>query len=643
MAETNAELERATHPLDPFSSEELKRAVAILRESGSTSEKAKFACAIPVEPAKDLVLDYVPGTPFERQVRLIGHDREKGQSFDARVSVSKGALDSFDWIKDGQAPLGIADVVPFFKAVYANPEFQAALRERGVEDLSLVHVEPWVTSTRPPGVAPNARILRAIVFVHDHPADNQYARPVEGLMVYFDCDSEQLIVEDHGAVPMPTDPAEYAADRVKSLRTDLRPLEITQPEGPSFQVEGQLIRWQKWQFRFSVHPIEGLVLHDVRYDDDGRLRPILYRASLSDMVVPYGDNSPMHWWKNAFDASEAMLGHNANSLKLGCDCLGEIRYFDATLLTPSGGTRHVENAVCLHEEDYGILWKHTNLLAPSPSPEVRRSRRLVISMIHTLGNYEYGFYWYFYLDGTIQMEIKLTGVVGVTVESDGTGSDTSPMIAPSISSPIHQHLFCFRLDFNVDGGANSVYEMDVEPMPAGDQNPYGTTFRSVGRLLGTEQEAKREIDPARSRYWKVINPNARNRVGNPTGYKLLPQASSTMLARPDSDHGLRGGFARHNLWVTPYAPDELDAGAGAFTFLHPGGAGLPTYTAADRPIENTDVVLWHTVGVTHVPRPEDWPVMPVEYAGFHLLPVGFFDQNPALDVPPSHAAGHCED
>ena len=53
--------------------------------------------------------------------------------------------------------------------------------------------------------------------------------------------------------------------------------------------------------------------------------------------------------------------------------------------------------------------------------------------------------------------------------------------------------------------------------------------------------------------------------------------------------------------------------------------------------------IWYTLGSHHPPRPEDWPVMPVAYAGFLLQPVGFFPANPALDVPPPqpHANGHC--
>ena len=623
------------HPLDPLSSEELARASTIFREASKVSDQAYFACAIPAEPPKAVVLEFEPDMSFDRAVRLVGHDPKERRSFEAIVSLTDGLLTSFNWAVAGQAPVGVGDVKPLFDILYKNPDWIEALKQRGIEDPSKIHVDTWVTPFQPKGMSPQGRIFCGIAFVHEDSADNHYARPVEGLLAYVDTDTGEVVVEDHGVVAVPNEPAEYAADLVAQHRTDLKPLEITQPEGPSFEVDGNLIRWQKWQFRFSVQALEGLVLYDIRYDDGGGLRPILYRASLSDMVVPYGDPSPMHGWKHALDASETLLGHLANSLSLGCDCLGAIRYFDATVLNPDGSTRTIENAVCLHEEDYGILWKHTNVLNPNLKPEVRRSRRLVISMIHTVGNYDYGFYWYFYQDGSIQFEAKLTGVVSAGSASEGT--DTAPLVAPQIAAPVHQHLFCMRLDFNVDGGPNSVQEVEVEPLPDGADNPYGSGFKAVTRTLKTEEQAKRNIDPARSRSWKVINPDSKNRVGKPVGYKLLPQASPTLLASENSTHGKRGAFARHNLWVTPYSPDELDCGAGVLSYRHPGGAGLPAFTRANRPIENADVVVWHTFGVTHVPRPEDWPVMPVEYAGFMLMPTGFFDQNPAIDVPPSNS------
>ncbi len=626
------------HPLEPFSPDELRRAVAVLRAADRLSDAARFSCALPVEPDK-ATLRGGNGSTIERSVRLTGYDRELGASFDALVSLSQDKLLDFTRVETGHAPISLADVARVNGIAKADPRWQEAMRKRGIEDFDLVQIDPWpgggfVPEEAPPGT----RLMRAISFLHEDPDDNAYARPVEGLIAYVDLEREEVFrLDDHGVVPFPPEPGRYDAASVGPLRGDLRPVEITQPEGPSFEVDGHAIRWQKWQLRISLHPTHGLVLHDVGYEDDGRVRPILHRASLADMVVPYGDPSPMHAWKHVFDASEASIGHLANSLKLGCDCLGEIRYFDATFLGPKGEPFTVENAVCMHEEDYGVLWKHTNFY--TQSTEVRRSRRLVISAIHTVGNYEYGFFWYLYLDGTIQMEVKLTGIVGVSAVAPGGGTDTAPLIAPQLASPVHQHLFCYRLDFELDGRENSVLEVNAEALPRGPENPQGTAFRSAVTPLTSEAVAKREVDPSRSRYWKVVNPNVENRLGVPVAYKLLPQGTPTLLAARDSVFAQRAGFACHNLWVSAYDGAELGA-AGDFTNMHPGGAGLPAYTAGDRPLDNTDVVVWHTFGLTHSPRPEDWPVMPMEYCGFTLQPVGFFERNPALDVPPT---AHCAD
>ena len=625
------------HPLDPCSADELTRAVAILRDANALSSEATFACGFPAEPPKEMVLQFEEGMAFDRVIRLIGHDRLAKQSFDALVSLSNQALVELNWIEDGQAPVSVADYFRLLELINASDEWADALRKRGIEDLSLVHVEPWVAGVRHPEMHSQARAMRALAFVREKAEDNYYAKPIEGLIAYLDLDDGKVIVEEHGVVPIPNESSDYAAAKMDGFREDIKPIEITQPEGPSFTVKGHVIEWQKWKLRIAVNPIEGLVLYDVRYKDEGRDRPILYRASLSDMVVPYGDASPMHNWKHAFDGGEALIGYQGNSLKRGCDCLGEIYYFDNTMLRPDGEPELVENVVCLHEEDFGILWKHTNVFNPGLPPEVRRKRRLVVSMIHTIGNYEYGFFWYFYQDGSIQLEAKLTGIVAVSAVTEG--SDMAPLVAPGIASPLHQHLFCFRLDFNIDGGSNTVSEVDVEPLAAGPQNPLSSYYRTVSRVLRSEQEAQRALAPERSRSWQVMNPNVTNSMGNPVAYKLLAQASPSFLSGEGSWAYKRAGFARHNLWVTPYAQDELYADAGPFTNLHSGNAGLPVYTQQDRNIENTDVVLWHTFGVTHVPRPEDWPVMPVEYAGFMLMPVGFFDRNPALDVPPS---GHCD-
>jgi primary-amine oxidase len=219
----------------------------------------------------------------------------------------------------------------------------------------------------------------------------------------------------------------------------------------------------------------------------------------------------------------------------------------------------------------------------------------------------------------------------------GVRSAYASPIAPGLHAPVHQHLFSARLDLDIDGADNEVYEVEAEALPPGEGNPWGNAFVAKATQLTGELQAQRLIDPAAGRHWRIVNPHVRNGLGDPVGYKLVPGPTPTLLASPDSSVGRRATFATRNLWVTPYRADERWA-AGDYPNQHAGGDGLPRWTAADRSIADTDVVVWYTFGVTHLPRPEDWPVMPVEYCGFHLVPVGFFDRNPALDVP---GTDHC--
>jgi primary-amine oxidase len=512
------------------------------------------------------------------------------------------------------------------------------MKERGIDDLERVQLDPWPAGTFGLAHEGGRRLTRVISYLRESPEDNGYARPIEGVLVDVDLGTGEVVeFQDFGVVPLAPERASYYPEDVGPLRDDLKPIEITQPEGPSFEVSGHLVRWQRWQFRVALDPIEGLVLHDIAYDDPaaGRVRPVLRRAALSEMVVPYGSTDPAHRWKNAFDAGEWGLGRFVNSLELGCDCLGEIHYFDAVRSTEQGDADIVNNAICMHEEDYSILWKHQDL--HSFRTEVRRQRRLVVSAIYTVGNYEYGFYWYFYLDGSIQLEVKLTGIVQTQGVAPGATPSNANMLAPGLAAPHHQHLFCVRLDPAVDGRNNTVVEVDVESMPEGPDNEYANGFRSVATALDSETTARRDVDPARSRTWRITNPSSTNRLGDAVAFKLIPAATPTLLANEASSVARRAAFARHNLWVTPYEPAERRA-AGEHPNQSAGDDGLGVWTEKDRPIVDRDIVVWHTFGVTHLVRPEDWPVMPVESTGFWLVPVGFFERNPALDVPPS---SHC--
>jgi primary-amine oxidase len=628
------------HPLDPITADEVTAAVALIVGDDRYETDFVFAHLRLHEPDKPVVLAHEPNTSADREVEALLVPPGRLEAIDVVVSVSTGEIRSWT-VHDGMRPaLLFGEAFAAIVGVKEHPEWQAAMKRRGIDDFDTVQIDPWPAGSFGSPHEEGRRISRCISYLRAESTDNGYAQPIEGVLAFFDSGAGKVLeVVDFGAVPMPEERGHYLPGAIGTMRDDLKPLEIVQPDGPSFEVDGHHVRWSRWSFRVGFDPYEGLVLHTVAYHDGDRVRPVLHRASVSEMVVPYGDPGEMHGWKNAFDAGEWGLGRMANSLQLGCDCLGAIHYFDAVLATEQGDPYTVEHVICMHEEDYGILWKHHDM--HGGTDETRRSRRLVVSFIATVGNYEYGFYWYFYLDGNIQLEVKLTGIVSPMAITPGEQPEFANVIAPGIAAPHHQHLFSARLDLDVDGPTNTVYEVEAEVVPPGPENPWGNAFRPRVTPLTHELAARRDTNSATSRTWRVVNPSSHNGLGQPVGYKLAPTTSTpTMLASPDSSVGRRAGFARHNLWVTPYAPDERRA-AGEFPNQHGGGDGLPAWTAADRALEDTDVVLWYTFGVTHFVRPEDWPVMPVEYTGFVLMPVGFFDRNPALDVAPSSSEGSC--
>ena len=636
LPETFNNLASPQHPLEPLTPEEITTAVRIIKEK-NLGETIRFPTVTLKEPDKQTVLNYKESDEIEREAFVIVLDNADGTTYEATVSLTKETVTSWKQIEGVQPSIMLDEFIECEAAVKASPEFQEAIKKRGITDPNLVMVDPWSAGYYGIEDEEGQRLSRALCWVRSNPTDNGYARPIEGVIPVVDLNKMAVIrVEDYGVVPLPPKPGNYSREYIDEFRSDIKPLDITQPQGPSFDVQGHFVRWQKWQFRIGFTPREGLILYTVGYEDGGRLRPIIYRASLSDMVVPYGDPRPHHYRKNAFDVGEYGVGTLANSLTLGCDCLGEIYYFDAFMTNSRGDVVKIDNAVCLHEEDFGILWKHVDWR--TEETEVRRSRRLVVSFIATVGNYEYGFFWYFYQDGTIQYEVKLTGIVNTAAASPGEDPKYGTLVAPQLNAPIHQHFFNVRLDMCVEGQHNSVYEVNTEAEPLGPDNPYGNAFFAHSSLLATESEAQRVINPFSGRYWKIVNPSSHNSLDQPVAYKLIPGENILPFAHPEASVSKRAGFMNKHLWVTPYQPNEM-FGSGDYPNQHPGDEGLPKWTQANRAIEDTDLVVWYTFGQHHVPRPEDWPVMPVAYIGFKLKPLGFFDANPALDVPPS-ANGH---
>ncbi|MHB8695991.1 MAG: primary-amine oxidase, partial [Solirubrobacteraceae bacterium] len=623
------------HPLEPLSPEEIVQAVAILRGEQPLADTVRFSTVELLEPPKEEMLAWPEGRPVERQAFLIVMDRADGAVHEAVVSLDSETVVEWRFLPGVQPRIMAEEFVECEEMLKRHPEFLAALAKRGITDPEMLMIDPWSAGGE---LGVETRLSRALTWVRSEPGDNGYARPVEGLIAFVDLNKMELVrIEDHGITPLPPEAGNYSSAYVSDVREDLRPIEITQPDGPSFSVDGHEIRWQKWRIRIGFNAREGLVLHQVAYEDGDQLRPILYRASFSEMVVPYGEVSPTHVWKNAFDIGEYGIGALANSLELGCDCLGEIRYFDAVLCDAAGAPTVLKNAVCLHEEDASLLWKHIDWR--TGETDVRRSRRLVISFVATVGNYEYGYYWYFQQDGAIEVEVKLTGIVSTGAVTPGEPAPYATIVAPGLTAPYHQHYFNVRLDMMVDGLQNSLVEVNSAAEPEGPENPWGNAFKPHETVLGSESQSGRMVDPSSARYWKIVNRSVQNGLGTPVAYKLEPGGNAACFVHPDSSVAKRAGFITGHVWVTPYDPQQRFA-AGEYPNQHPGGAGLPACIPAGRPTEDTDIVVWYSMGHHHIPRPEDWPVMPVGKIGFMLKPNGFFDRNPALDVPPP-VANHC--
>jgi len=631
------------HPLEPLAGVEVHQAVKLLKSLGKVSATTRFVSVGLKEPDKAPVHRFPDAGLIPREAFVVLFDNGTNACHEATVSLSSNELLSWKTMPGVQPTMTIDEQVECEQAVLASPEFKAALKKQyGVEDTSLVMVDIWSAGNYGSEEDRTRRLARPLCFLRADPTDNGYARPIEGLRPVVDLNTMKVIrVEEHGHWPLPPLAGNYAAERMDQFRGDIKPLEITQPAGPSFEVDGYQVRWQKWRFVIGFNAREGLTLHHLRYDDDGRDRSILYRASLTEMVVPYGDPGPTQRRKNAFDVGEYGMGMCANSLELGCDCLGLIRYFDANMCTSRGEPLTIKNAICMHEEDYGILWKHTDRRLPTP--EVRRSRRLVVSSVSTVENYEYGFFWYLYQDGNIQLEVKLTGILSMGAAQPGEKPKHGAMIAPQLYAPNHQHFFNVRLDFDLDGQANTVRQVDVVADELGDANPFENAFQAKETRLATEKQARAHLNLETARSWKIVNENVINAVGEPVAYKFLPGDNAFPLASKNAWWRKRAGFVNHHVWVTPFRAEEK-YGAGDYPNQSSGGDGLMRWTEQDRSIADTDIVFWYTFGHTHLPRPEDYPVMPTAYIGFLLKPAGFFHANPANDVPPSmkkSAQGSC--
>lgn len=649
----------AGHPLDQLSVAEVQASAAACKRYALANGVGalRFNTVILKEPPKAALLSFEKGTgPRPERIAecvLVIPSTSAAAEALVRLSPTTSAApedvsaEVVSWtLLQGVHPLTTPDDNSYAEAVVkADPKIAQLLKERyGITDVAgQLICDTWACHNAPDHLN-HRRLMQGFLYLKlAGRYDNEYAHPIDmvpivdlnlGKVVHIDMYDKPSVVPRELVNYHPS----LADTAARPWRTDIKPLHVVQPEGPSFTVEGSLLRWQRWRMRLGFTGREGLVLHGVAYEDGGRTRPVLHRASLVEMAVPYGDPNIPYIRKCAFDVGDYGFGLSANSLELGCDCLGHIQYLDAIVNNAKGEAVVIRKAVCIHEEDAGILWKHWD--CRTNHAEVRRSRRLVVSMVSTFMNYEYCLYWYFYQDGSIHFDLKLTGILSTSVAPAG---EADPMygvrVAPGVNATCHQHFFCMRLDPAIDdeqGGRDVVVsEVEAVQLPPGPANPHDNGFRMVETELDRVGVAQRTHNFNTARHWTFKNPFSINPVSRrPVAYRLMPAASPAMMAGPTSLVARRALFATRQLWVTPHH-DAQRYPSGEHVVQSTRCLGLAEWTQKDTSLVGADPVVWYSFGVTHSPRVEDFPVMPVEVCGFSLKPDGFFSCNPAIDLPPS--------
>ncbi|KAL4778541.1 copper amine oxidase [Aspergillus varians] len=652
------------HPFDPLSPAEISKVAAVVR-AHFPGQSPAFTFITLKEPPKLEMLPFLEsehrGPPVTTRPARISHvqvvlrgDKGPNQLVELLVNLDANQVISSEHLVGRHSYIDSDYMRLVEKACLADSRVQDEIKKLKLPANATVVVEPWAYGTDGThDVSERLSMCWFYMRLLDNPDANYYAYPLdlcaevsEQLKVtkiyYLPSSQDERITDQSRPFDMnkihSTEDNEYHPSLRPPPRSTTKPYQVVQPEGPSFTTQGNHISWEKWTMRVGFNYREGLTLHDIRYDG----RSLFYRLSLAEMFVPYGDPRAPYPRKAAFDLGSDGAGVNANNLRLGCDCLGLIKYFDGWHTTSSGEPLKLPNVVCCHEQDDGILWKHTNFR--TQNAVVTRSRILVLQTIITVSNYEYIFAFRFGQDASIDYEVRATGIVSTCPINLSDSVPYGTVVAPGVLAPYHQHLFCLRIDPWLDGSAQSTLQVEEShPMPINDpstHNPFGVGYTTNSTLVANESGL--DLDVSKNRTFKIINEHQTNPItGTPVGFKLLPSYSQMLLAHPDSHHARRSEYTTHAVWVTRYADDELFP-SGRHTMQSLGGEGIKSAItqrrndpSASTSVRNEDIVLWHTFGSTHNPRIEDWPVMPMDRMVVGLKPVNFFTANPALDVPVS--------
>lgn len=649
------------HPLDPLSPQEIKY-VADVVKAKYQGEKLNFNTIALKEPTKNSYYAWKekngPLPPRLGYFIVIQEGVTAVQ--EGVVDIPSGQFILLKSTEGVQPILTPADLAATEDIIRKDPTVikQVELSGLSASDMKNIYCDAWTIGYDERWGA-SRRLQQALMYWRSDEDDSNYSHPLDfcpivdmnaGKVIFIDIPTKRRKVSKHKHSNFhPKHIAEKfgTKENPSGYRQDDTPINILQPNGVSFNMSGNVMEWSNFKFHIGFNYREGIVLSDINYNDHGNVRPLFHRISLAEMIVPYGCPDFPHQRKHALDIGEYGAGNCTNPLSLGCDCKGVIHYLDAHFVDKFGDPSTVKNAVCIHEEDDGILFKHSDFRDDFQTTVNTRGKKLIISQIFTAANYEYCLYWTLRQDGTIKLEIRLTGILNTYIcDEDEDIGPWGTVVYPKVNAHNHQHLFSLRIHPRIDGEGNSASVNDAlsSPYPVGSkENMYGNGFYSKKEVFKTVKDSLTQH--VNSRTWDVFNPSSINPYSKkPASYKLVSNFCPPVLAQPGSLVRKRAPWAEYTTEVIPYKDDDTGYG-----LLYPSGDHVAQWSGdgargmrqwigdgTDK-VENTDIVLFHTFGITHFPSPEDFPVMPTEIFDLMLRPRHIFTENPVLDIKPSYA------
>jgi primary-amine oxidase len=627
-----------THPLDALDADEIARSAALLRRAGHVDDETPILSLQLHLPPKEEVLAWSEGKSFSRKaVAVIRRNRVTREIV---VDLLKGAISNVTELPGpGQPTLVLPEIFAAIDIALANEEMVAGLAKRGVVDLDAVFCGPRTGGNFGEADQQTRRIVKVDCLDMQNNPTNAFATPLEGLFAIVDLESRDVIeVVDLGAVPLPTDTWSLAPDAQESLR-EAKPVTVSLPAGSNIDIDGWSVSWHKWQFHIRWDARAGVVLSLVRYRDGDAARSILYQGNISEIYVPYQDPTEGWYYRNYLDEGDYGLGNTNSPLLARVDCPATAAYLTPVMANYAGGADVLDRRVCVFERPSAeATWRHFDLV--SEALDGRADVDLVVRFVAAVGNYDYVFDWIFDNKGQLTYRVGASGIDGVkgvrswSLADESAAEDTAwgPLIAPGRAGINHTHFFSVRLDVDVDGTTNRF----VRDRLVAERQIADSKRRSLWRVrpevAKTDSEAKYRLDYEKPALWRIESTGKKNYLGYPTSYALKAGGNARPLVDEDDPPLTRAQFANYHLWITPYEPDEMWAAGKLPNQSHPG-EGLPAWTGNHRDIEDTDIVLWYTMGFHHVPSTEDWPAYNLGWNSATLRPYNFFDQNPAMDLP----------